>query len=73
MLEQSSPVKESEMFMTFNRIDKRIESLKNILSPILKGPTPEGEVLRIEASTELMNRLSSIEHNLDRLAESIEL
>jgi hypothetical protein len=63
--------KESETFSTLNRIDTKLESLQNILMPIIcdkPNSTPEKV-----SSTELANRLSSIEDKITHLIDTVEL
>jgi hypothetical protein len=70
--------KESEVFRTINRIDKKITSLRNTLTPIIRSYPQDVANEQImkkepEQSTELLKRLKSIENNLSDLSQSIEL
>lgn len=68
----SKPVgKESELFCTLNRIDKKLENLRNVLSPIICDTPTEAK--DTASTTELNGRLGSIEGKIARLLDTIQL
>ena len=65
------PMKESELFCMLERIDKKIETLRGILGPIICD-TPS-DVKETVETTELNGCIGSIEGKISRLIDTIKL
>ena len=67
----SKPTKESELFSSLNRIDKKLETLRGVLKPIICDVPSDAK--ETAASTELNGRIRNIEEQISRLIDAIQL
>lgn len=67
----NGPIKESDVFSTIDRINKKLASLESMLSPIINStPTTESEK---GFGTQLSNELHSVEDRVSYLLDCIRL
>lgn len=69
---EENAVRESDIFPTIERIDKKLKSLEKILSPIL-NPTPKASNEKSPGSTQLSSRLHAVEDNITFIIDSVNL
>ena len=69
----NEPVRESQVFDTINRIDKKLDTLSKVLSPILSPrPTNVGSD-KLASGTKLIGDLDRIENKLINILDSVSL
>lgn len=70
---ETNQVRESDVFSTIDRIDKKLKSLEKLLSPILNAIPKAVGTDKIGGSTQLSNRLHTAEDNLTFIIDSVNL
>ena len=69
---ETSSVRESDVFSTIDRIDKKLKSLEKILAPVLSA-IPKASSEKIGGSTQLSGRLHCVEDSITFIIDSVSL
>ena len=64
--------RESEVFSTLDRIDRKLQGLQKVLQPIT-SPVPKTANDKVGGRTVLSGRLYSVEENLTSIIDSVNL
>lgn len=68
-----TPKQISPTFEVLGRIDKKIESLRSVLAPVIQQCPEKAQGSDSVAGTELLGQLCSIEANITNLLDSVEI
>lgn len=68
----NTPMKESEVFSTLERISRKLESLEKILQPILSANELTSEKMA-NSGTELVSALRNVEEKVTNLLDRVVL